>query len=156
TVSAAANDPSLQDGPVGLYHACCDEQVSPKHVTPAPTDRAQEVAGEGRTLLPGLMDAHVHLPFFSPVDALQQTLIFGVTTAVVMWAAPAIVSQVKASADRPDVAAVLTAGIGATAPGGHPTQMDGSAQARLVSTLTAPAEADAFVAARLAEGSDFI
>ena len=25
---------------------------------------AQELAGEGRTLLPGLMDAHIHLPAF--------------------------------------------------------------------------------------------
>src|SRR5207253_10186498 len=32
---------------------------------------AQEVAGEGRTLLPGLMDAHIHLPIASPAEALQ-------------------------------------------------------------------------------------
>src|SRR5687768_9086355 len=30
---------------------------------------AQEIAGEGRTLLPGLIDAHVHLPIFLPADA---------------------------------------------------------------------------------------
>jgi hypothetical protein len=48
-----------------------------------------------------------------------------------------------------------SAGLGATVPGGHPTQMDG-ALARLMPTLTAPGDADAFVAARLAEGSDFI
>jgi cytosine/adenosine deaminase-related metal-dependent hydrolase len=119
---------------------------------------AQEVAGEGRTLLPGLMDAHIHLPAFSPADALQQTLVFGVTTAVVMWAGQATVSRLDEfeAADRPDAAAVLNAGTGATAPGGHPTQMDGGALARLIPTLTAPGEADAFVAARLAEGSDFI
>jgi imidazolonepropionase-like amidohydrolase len=115
---------------------------------------AQEVAGEGRTLLPGLMDAHVHLPFYGSADALQQNLVFGVTTTVVMWAAPQLVTQVKAFSDRPDVAAVLTAGTGATAPGGHPTQMD--AQGSLIPTLNAPSEAEAFVAARIAEGSDFI
>jgi imidazolonepropionase-like amidohydrolase len=119
---------------------------------------SQEVAGEGRTLLPGLMDAHIHLPVFGTADALQQTLAFGVTTAVVMWAGQPIVSRVKEfeAADRLDVAAVLNAGTGATAPGGHPTQMDGGAQARLIPTLTDAGEADAFVAARLAEGSDFI
>ena len=119
---------------------------------------AQEVAGEGRTLLPGLMDAHIHLPIAFPAEALQQMLAFGVTTAVVMWADQATVSRVKEfeAAGRPDVAAVLNAGTGATAPGGHPTQMDGGAQAPLIPTLTAPGEADAFVAARLAEGSDFI
>jgi imidazolonepropionase-like amidohydrolase len=119
---------------------------------------AQEIAGEGRTLLPGLIDAHIHLPFVATAEALQQTLAFGVTTAVVMWAAAPIVSQVKAfeAADRPDVAAVINAGTGATAPGGHPTQMDGGAQARFVPTLSSPSEADAFVAARVAEGSEFI
>ena len=87
---------------------------------------AQEVAGEGRTLLPGLMDAHIHLPIFSPAEALQQTLAFGVTTAVVMWAARPLVSQLKEfeATDRPDVAAVLTAGTGATAPGGQAEAAD--------------------------------
>jgi imidazolonepropionase-like amidohydrolase len=116
---------------------------------------AQEVAGEGRTLLPGLIDAHVHLPFFNPADALQQNLAFGVTTTVVMWAAPPLAAQVKELGDRPDLAAALMAGTGATAPGGHPTQMDPQA-ARFIPTLTSPAEADAFVVARVAEGSDFI
>jgi imidazolonepropionase-like amidohydrolase len=118
---------------------------------------AQEVAGQGRTLLPGLIDAHVHLPVFSSADALQQNLAFGVTTVVVMWAPPQLVSQLKQfeATNRPDVASVITAGTGATAPGGHPTQMDPQA-ARLTPTLRSPDEADAFVAARLAEGSDFI
>jgi imidazolonepropionase-like amidohydrolase len=117
---------------------------------------AQEVSGEGRTLLPGLMDAHIHLPFFGSDEALQQNLMFGVTTAVVMWASPPLVSRTKEfeTANRPDMAAVLTAGTGATAPGGHPTQMD--AQGSLIPTLKAPSEAEAFVAARIAEGSDFI
>jgi len=123
---------------------------------------AQEVAGEGRTLLPGLMDAHIHLPAFpitSPAEALQQTHAFGVTTSMVMWAAPSqFVSRVKEleATDPPDMSAVLTAGTGATAPGGHPAQMDGPASARLIPTLTTPGEADPFVAARVAEGSDFI
>ena len=119
---------------------------------------AQEVAGEGRTLLPGLIDAHIHLPLFGPDEALQQTLAFGVTTAIVMWAPPSLVAQLKAfeAAGRPDVAGVLVAGVGATAPGGHPTQMDGGAAAKLTPTITSPGEADAFVAARIAEGSDFV
>jgi imidazolonepropionase-like amidohydrolase len=116
---------------------------------------AQEVPGEGRTLLPGLIDAHVHLPFFGSADALQQMAAFGVTSAVVMWAAPPLVAQIKKleASNRTDVASVVMAGTGATAPGGHPTQMDGG---RNIPTLTSPAEADAFVAARLAEGSEFI
>jgi imidazolonepropionase-like amidohydrolase len=123
----------------------------------APTG-AQELTGEGRTLLPGLMDAHIHLPVFpvtSTADALQQSLAFGVTTSIVMGAAPSqFVARVKGveDTDAPDMAALLSAGTYATAPGGHPTQMGGAG----FPTLTAPGEADAFVAARLAEGSDFI
>jgi imidazolonepropionase-like amidohydrolase len=116
---------------------------------------AQEIAGEGRTLLPGLMDAHVHLPLFGSAAALQQNLQFGVTTAVVMGAAPQLMTQVKSLTDRPDVASAIMAGNVATAPGGHPTQMDPQAAAR-VPTLSSPADADAFVAARLAEGSEFL
>lgn len=116
---------------------------------------AQEVAGEGRTLLPGLMDAHVHLPFYGSADALQQNIVFGVTTTVVMAGAPQLVAQVRSLSDRPDVAAALMAGNVATAPGGHPTQMDAQAAARLP-TLSTPGDADAFVAARVADGSEFI
>ena len=119
---------------------------------------AEEVAGEGRTLLPGLMDAHIHLPVFGTADALQQTLAFGVTTALVMGTAgPAVSRQKEIEAiDATDIAAILAAGMPATAPGGHPTQMDGGGAAGLYTTLTAPGEADAWVAARVSEGSDFI
>jgi len=116
---------------------------------------AQEVPGDGRTLLPGLMDAHVHLPFFGSAGALQQNLDFGITTTVVMGAAPQLVAQVRSLADRPDVAAALMAGNVATAPGGHPTQMDPQAAARLP-TLSTPDDADTFVAGRVAEGAEFI
>jgi len=119
---------------------------------------AQEIAGDGRTLLPGLIDAHVHLPLFGAAGALQQNLAFGVTTAIVLGTNQQGMSQVKqiAAADSFDVASILTAGPVATAPGGHPTQMEGGARPGSIPTLSAPGEAEAFVAARLAEGSDFI
>jgi len=56
------------------------------------------------------------------------------------------------SADPPGVASVLTAGVGATAPGGHPSQMGGPP----LPTIADSAEAEAFVEARIAEGSDFL
>ena len=119
---------------------------------------AREVAGDGRTLLPGLMDAHVHFPIFpitAAAEALRQSLAFGVTTSIVMGAAPSqFVARLRAleDADAPDVSGILSAGIYATVPGGHPAQMGGPT----FPTLTAPAEADAFVTARVAEGSDFL
>ena len=119
---------------------------------------AQEVAGEGRTLLPGLMDAHVHLPAFGAAGALQQMLAFGVTTGVVMGAVPLAMPRQKETeaTDAADVAAILTAGTVATAPGGHPLQMESSAQGGSFPTLTTPGEAEPWVTARVSEGSDFI
>lgn len=118
---------------------------------------AIELSGTGRTLLPGLIDSHVHVGLNSVVEALQQSLAFGVTTVLDMWTTP-VFSKWKEieSADRADLASMRGAGTGATAPGGHPTHMDGGAGAQFVPTLSTPAEADAFVAARLAEGSDFV
>src|SRR5262245_28781520 len=121
---------------------------------------AQEIEGEGRTLLPGFMDAHVHLAVFpvtSAAEALQQSLSFGVTTSIVMGSAfSQFVARLKAleEADAQDMSAILSAGILATAPGGHgdPRQTGGPP----FPLLTTPGEADAFVAARVAEGSDFL
>ncbi len=43
---------------------------------------AKIIDGSGKTLLPGLMDAHIHL--ISP-DLLKQSLVFGVTTNIDMF-----------------------------------------------------------------------
>src|SRR5688572_26462477 len=114
---------------------------------------AQVVDGRGRTLLPGLIDAHVHLSEEAEAD-LRQSLAFGVTTDLDMWNGGARYERIKAlrAADAPDVAGVRTAGTGATAPGGHPSQMGGGP----FPTITDSAEAQAFVDARIAEGSDYI
>ena len=84
------------------------------------------VDGRGRTLLPGLIDAHVHLSDSTEAD-LRQALSLGVTTVLDMWTGSTRFDRIKAlrSADPPDMAAVRTAGVGATAPGGHPSQMGG-------------------------------
>jgi len=127
---------------------------------------AEEIRGEGHTLLPGLIDSHVHVHVLRQVEALQQALAFGVTTVLDMWTGPPpraftgkpAISRLKEieASDPPDMAAVRTAGTGATAPGGHPTQMDGGFAALVTPTLSRPDQAGAFVDARLSEGSDFI
>ena len=111
------------------------------------------VDGRGRTLLPGLIDSHVHIAD-DVHGALRQALVLGVTTELDMFSGGARfqkMKQVRAS-DPPDVADIRSAGVGATAPGGHPTQMGGGP----IPTLSTPAEAAAFVDARIAEGSDYI
>ena len=111
------------------------------------------VDGHGKTLLPGLLDAHVHMPD-KMEDAARQALELGVTTQLDMFNGGDRLKRIRQmeAEDRPDLADVRTAGVGATVPGGHPTQMGGGP----IPTLTKPEEAQAFVDARIAEGSDYI
>jgi imidazolonepropionase-like amidohydrolase len=98
------------------------------------------VDGRGGTLLPGLIDAHVHLLPGAP----QQALTFGVTTVLDMFSKPGVVREAMASGG----ADVRSSSIGATAPGGHPSMMYAP-----FPTVTGPQDAAAFVADRLAEGA---
>jgi imidazolonepropionase-like amidohydrolase len=113
-------------------------------------DGASVVDGGGRTLLPGLIDAHTHTWGSARRDALR----FGVTTELEMFGDPSALAQAKAQRDSlaPVAQADLwSAGVLATVPRGHGTQFG-----LRVPTLTDPGQAVAFVRARLAEGSDYI
>lgn len=103
-----------------------------------------EIDGRGATLLPGLIDAHAHVNLDADPHA---ALDVGVTTEIDMMSAPEV-SVRLAREDALDRARVVPAGIAATAPGGHGTEYGVA-----VPTLTTPAEAEAFVAARAKEGS---
>ena len=108
---------------------------------------AQVIDGTGKTLLPGLIDAHIHI---WNAEQLHQAAVFGVTTALDMLTVPKTIAQIRASG-RHDLADVRSAGFAATAPGGHGTEYGFDAP-----TLSTPEQAQAFVDARLAEGSDYI
>ena len=108
------------------------------------------IDGSGATLLPGFIDAHTHT--FGP--ALERALVFGVTTELDMFADPETMRFLRAeqaATGAPDRADVRSAGFLATAAGGHGTQFG-----LPVPTLAGPEEAQAWVDARLAEGSDYI
>lgn len=110
---------------------------------------ATVIDGRGKTALPGLIDAHVHV--FGP--AREDALRFGVTTLLDMFRPPmdsALVRAERESVAPTARADLFSAGYLATAPGGHGTQYGVP-----VPTPTT-ADADAWVAARLAEGSDYI
>jgi imidazolonepropionase-like amidohydrolase len=111
------------------------------------------IDGGGRTLLPGLIDAHVHVSDSGEED-LRQAATLGVTTILDMGSVSMRFERIKAlrAADAPNLASVRTAGVVATAPGGHPSQMGGPPFPMIADS----AEASAFVDARLAEGSDYV
>jgi imidazolonepropionase-like amidohydrolase len=75
------------------------------------------IDGQGRTLLPGLIDAHTHTPTNPPFAVLAQrhALAFGVTTTLDMGTDPAIAAHLKTRAAREATTADLrSAGILAT------------------------------------------
>lgn len=112
------------------------------------------VDGRGRSLLPGLIDAHVHTPsqLAFAERTLHDALVFGVTTVIDLGAEPSVITAMKAKAAVSDnIADLLSAGVLATAPGGHPLELGGE-----LPTLRRPDEAADFVAARVSEGSDFL
>jgi imidazolonepropionase-like amidohydrolase len=113
--------------------------------------KGAEIAdGQGKTLLPGLIDSHVH----TWGDARRDALRFGVTTMLDMFSSHHLLAAAKterASLAATDQADLWSAGTLATAAGGHGTQygMD-------IPTLASPADAAGWVAARKGEGSDWI
>ncbi|XVQ87137.1 hypothetical protein ACQP2K_06890 [Microbispora siamensis] len=79
-----------------------------------------EIDGTGRTVLPGLIDAHTHVSD----GMLAQALAFGVTTELDMFCLPSnLARQRRLAAERDDVADLRSAGVLAIAPNGHPSQI---------------------------------
>ncbi len=111
------------------------------------------IDGAGKTLLPGLIESHGHTSEGGGFG-LAQMLALGVTTVLDMftetsWMAARQAEQRAGAAD--DRADLFSAGTVVTAPRGHGTQFGLE-----IPTIDDAAAADAFVAARLAEGSDHI
>lgn len=109
------------------------------------------IDGQGRTLLPGLIDSHTHT---WSLPMLERPLDFGVTTVMDMGStnrefARSIKAQ-RALGPARDRADLYSAVLWVTAPGSHGTQFGE------VPTLVEPQDAAAFVSARVDEGADYI
>jgi imidazolonepropionase-like amidohydrolase len=121
-----------------------------------PTD-SNIIDAQGATLLPGLIDSHVH----TDMNGLRDALLFGVTTELEMngrWSA----KQRRDIAKRKDIADLRSPGMGVTAKGGHPTQYMSSSSNLLLRyffrypAVSTPEEATKFVAKQVAKGADYI
>lgn len=112
--------------------------------------KAREIQATGKTLLPGLIDAHVH----AYGDALEKAIQFGVTTQIDMFTSVDFLKQAKerqARGENYTMSDLFSAGTLATAPRGHGTEYGIK-----IPVIASPEEADGFVKDRIAEGSDFI
>jgi imidazolonepropionase-like amidohydrolase len=124
---------------------------------------ADVVDGTGATLLPGLIDAHVH----SSPDSLALALRFGVTTELEMQGTNTRARRAGISRDD-TVADVRSAGFGLTPPGGHPSELfppgfnpggaagPPSGEPPFQPDATSPEGAAASIPKLLAHGSDYI
>ena len=109
---------------------------------------ARTINAQGATLLPGLIDSHVHL---ESVDTLNQLTNYGVTSALDMACWPA--SLVNSLRHKSGLTDIRSAGVPAVAPTDLQTQLPGFPQSQIV---TSASQARQFVANRVSEGSDYI
>ena len=79
------------------------------------------VNAKGATLMPGLIDSHVH----TSVDGLRHALKFGVTTELEIMGGYTKNGRELELKGIDDIADVRSAGMGVTAPGGHPDELIG-------------------------------
>ena len=108
------------------------------------------INGEGMTLIPGLIDAHVHV---WRREQLERSLDFGVTTVFDMGSSRGMAREMREEETRGqnvDRADLRSAVLWVTAPKSHGTQFGE------VPTLSEPGTASEFVAARVAGGADYI
>jgi imidazolonepropionase-like amidohydrolase len=101
----------------------------------------------GGYLIPGLIDCHVHV---IGLDTLETFAKFGVTTVLDMANPMSLLAPLRG---RPGVADLRAAGVAATSPeSAHAKRMN----AGPIMLVSAPGKADAWVAARVDEGADYI
>ncbi len=114
-----------------------------------PPDGAKIVDGSGKTVLPGLIDAHTH----AFPGTLERALRFGVTTELDMFTSLPMLRSLRAEqANGPvtDRADIYSAGTLVTVAGGHGSEYFP------IPTFKSGDDPQAFIDARIAEGSDYI
>ena len=111
------------------------------------------IEGKGKTLIPGLINAHVHVnnrKNKTDVQQLQEAAQAGVLTVLDLFREAKTAQRLREMRDTPGQADFFSAGPLATIPSAHGTQWIPTP------TLSTPVEAAGFVQDRIAEGADFI
>lgn len=112
-------------------------------------DGADEIIdGNGGILIPGLIDAHVHLHHEGHLKELAQ---YGVTTALDMAMWPA--DKMNSLRNKPGLPDIRSAGLPVTAPGSLHSHFLPLPDEAL---LSGPEDGEKFVQARIEDGSDYI
>jgi imidazolonepropionase-like amidohydrolase len=108
---------------------------------------ARLIDAGGRVLIPGLIDAHVHLDNAGQLAALAG---HGVTTALDMASQPHVTGPLRGQPGQTDIRSACTPAI---APGSLHAHIPGVGEAGLIG---GPDGAKRFVADRVAEGADYV
>ena len=143
-------DEVLETATVTVRGRTIEAVTASEALPPAAGEDATVVDGSGMTLLPGLIDAHTHS--FGP--ALEEALNFGVTTVLDMFTEPnqaAAWRREQAAGPVTGRADLFSASVAVTVENGHGTQFGVP-----IPTLDDPEQTEAFIAARVGEGSDWI
>ncbi|KAF2170628.1 hypothetical protein M409DRAFT_19444 [Zasmidium cellare ATCC 36951] len=134
-----------------------DGKIAKVSTTPIDFD-GKIVSKPGHTLLPGLIDAHVHIDFGSE-SGLAQGLRFGVTTQCDMGNAPFQIHQLRALVSKGDCSDLKAAMKSATPEGGWPAPLLEKAGVVLPpdeNTLQTVEEGHNFVRDQVKDGADYI
>ncbi|MGW4275648.1 amidohydrolase family protein [Streptomyces seoulensis] len=152
TTATTVTDVAVFDGtdaPAGRFDVSFDASgITGVLPTGAARPAGVRVDGAGGTLLPGLIDAHVH--FLDPGE-LSTLARFGVTTALDMGTWPLrFVAELRAAGHGADL---RSAGAPLAGTGGTHARIPGFPAEDLIET---PEQARRRVAARVAEGADYV
>jgi len=111
---------------------------------------AEIIDGRGKTLLPGLIDSHVHTWGSEP---LKQAAMFGVTSVIDMFTSIEMAKgyRKELAGGARDIAFFMSPQVLLTVPGGHGTQFGVP-----IPAIEPATNIQKFVDDRIAEGSDFI
>lgn len=112
---------------------------------------AEIITGDDLTLMPGLIDAHVHIV---SLRDLKQAAIFGVTTVLDMMTTTEFMQQARSrvkNSENKNMADFFSSGQPATYPGGHGTEWGTE-----IPTLTKVEDVKSFMDASISSGVDYI